>query len=143
MNVSCGVIVTDGDRVLLCHPTGSSWKNGWNLPKGLPDPGETPEVTAVREMMEETGLVASEHGDLVYLGRFSYKPDKDLELFTLTVAVLPDVKTLRCDSTFTRGDKQIPEMNGFRYYEWSDAPRVLSPRLAKLWPQLMDKYRRG
>lgn len=28
----------------------------WQLPKGIVDPGETPEVTALREVREETGL---------------------------------------------------------------------------------------
>lgn len=31
----------------------------WQLPKGLVDAGETPEVTAVREVREETGVTAS------------------------------------------------------------------------------------
>ncbi|WP_299704714.1 NUDIX hydrolase [uncultured Pontibacter sp.] len=31
----------------------------WQLPKGLVDTGETPEVTAVREVREETGVTAS------------------------------------------------------------------------------------
>ncbi|GAB3201541.1 8-oxo-dGTP pyrophosphatase MutT (NUDIX family) [Pontibacter aydingkolensis] len=28
----------------------------WQLPKGIVDPGETPEITAVREVQEETGI---------------------------------------------------------------------------------------
>ncbi|MDO6389516.1 NUDIX hydrolase [Pontibacter sp. BT731] len=31
----------------------------WQLPKGIVDPGETPEVTAVREVREETGVTAT------------------------------------------------------------------------------------
>jgi 8-oxo-dGTP pyrophosphatase MutT (NUDIX family) len=31
----------------------------WQLPKGLVDPGETPEITAVREVREETGITAA------------------------------------------------------------------------------------
>ncbi|MCP2042365.1 8-oxo-dGTP pyrophosphatase MutT (NUDIX family) [Pontibacter sp. HSC-36F09] len=31
----------------------------WQLPKGIVDPGETPEVTAVREVQEETGVTAA------------------------------------------------------------------------------------
>lgn len=31
----------------------------WQLPKGLVDPGETPEITAVREVREETGVKAT------------------------------------------------------------------------------------
>ncbi|WP_018476956.1 NUDIX hydrolase [Pontibacter roseus] len=31
----------------------------WQLPKGIVDPGESPEATAVREVREETGIAAS------------------------------------------------------------------------------------
>ena len=31
----------------------------WQLPKGIVDPGESPEVTAVREVQEETGIRAT------------------------------------------------------------------------------------
>jgi 8-oxo-dGTP pyrophosphatase MutT (NUDIX family) len=31
----------------------------WQMPKGLVDPGETPETTAVREVREETGVTAA------------------------------------------------------------------------------------
>jgi 8-oxo-dGTP pyrophosphatase MutT (NUDIX family) len=36
-------------------------KNRWQLPKGLVEPGETPEATAVREVREEAGV----QGELV------------------------------------------------------------------------------
>ena len=34
----------------------------WQLPKGLVDPGETPEVAAVREVREEAGIAATSAG---------------------------------------------------------------------------------
>ena len=46
----------DGEmQVVICglHST-NGWT--WRLPKGTPDPGETLEETAVREVTEETGL---------------------------------------------------------------------------------------
>ncbi|MFW6195489.1 MAG: NUDIX hydrolase [Chloroflexota bacterium] len=44
----------DGDvEVLACHRSGDQL---WALPKGTPEDGETVEETAVREVMEETGL---------------------------------------------------------------------------------------
>lgn len=54
------VIVTDGASVLLFHDTdpgvpGVRW---WITPGGGMDPGETELETAVRELAEETGLVA-------------------------------------------------------------------------------------
>jgi len=48
-----------------------SVRNGraWCLPKGLVDTGETPEITAVREVKEETGLtgrIVDSLGDINY-----------------------------------------------------------------------------
>ncbi|HME20545.1 MAG TPA: NUDIX hydrolase [Acetobacteraceae bacterium] len=54
---SCGVIVTDGVRVLLGHATRSP---RWDIPKGLAEPGESFAAAAVRELAEETGLAVSE-----------------------------------------------------------------------------------
>ena len=55
--VSAGGVVCregeDGLDVVLCGRTSPAI---WALPKGTPEPGETREQTAVREVTEETGL---------------------------------------------------------------------------------------
>lgn len=43
----------DGLEVVIC---GRDADGIWGLPKGTPDPGETLEETAIREVTEETGL---------------------------------------------------------------------------------------
>jgi 8-oxo-dGTP pyrophosphatase MutT (NUDIX family) len=43
----------DGAELVICHRESEGL---WALPKGTPDSDETPEQTAVREVMEETGL---------------------------------------------------------------------------------------
>jgi 8-oxo-dGTP diphosphatase len=51
--VAAGVLIRDGaDRVLLVRPT---YKEGWEIPGGYVDPGESPKQAAAREVREELG----------------------------------------------------------------------------------------
>jgi 8-oxo-dGTP pyrophosphatase MutT (NUDIX family) len=52
-----GVVVRDG-KVLLREPKNHFDGYVWTFPKGRPDPGETAEQAALREVREETGVVA-------------------------------------------------------------------------------------
>ncbi len=63
-----------GIEVLLVHPSGNYNRNApWSIPKGELDPEETPEQTARRETLEETGVVAE---GLEPLGSIQYKKSK-------------------------------------------------------------------
>jgi 8-oxo-dGTP pyrophosphatase MutT (NUDIX family) len=75
---SYGGVVLRGDEVLVITPTGKRRVTG--LPKGGPQPGETGEQTATREVREETGVNAAVReplGDVNYWyrrgGRRVYK----------------------------------------------------------------------
>ena len=64
-----GVVIRSGKadaEVVLC---GRSQPEEWRLPKGTPEPGESHEETAVREVLEETGLQV---GILESLGHIEY-----------------------------------------------------------------------
>lgn len=135
--LSCGVLVTDGVRLLLGHATRSP---RWDLPKGLCEPGEAPEAAARRELGEETGLEA---GALRDLGTHRYRPGKDLALFLWRVEALPGPEGLRCRSTFQARDGAVlPEMDRFGLFTPAEAlervgtslRRVLGPVLAAAMP---------
>src|SRR6266702_2630058 len=52
--VAAGVLIRDGsDRVLLVKPT---YKDGWDIPGGYVEPGESPKHAATREVREELGI---------------------------------------------------------------------------------------
>ena len=69
---SYGGVVVRGDEVLVITPAGKRRVTG--LPKGGPNPGESGEQTATREVREETGVTATVReplGDVNYWYRRS------------------------------------------------------------------------
>ncbi len=50
-----GVLINDRGEVQLREPANHFGGYVWTFAKGRPDPGETPEQTALREVSEETG----------------------------------------------------------------------------------------
>lgn len=118
MELSCGVLVTDGAVLLLGHATRSP---RWDIPKGRTDPGEAPLDTALRELREETGLLAPPAA-LHDLGRHRYLPAKALHLFAWRPDPLPDPARLRCTSQVTLADgTSFPELDRFGLFPWPDA----------------------
>jgi len=54
-----GGVVLDGDgNLLLRAPTGGYGGYAWTFAKGRAEPGETPQSAAMREVAEETGVIA-------------------------------------------------------------------------------------
>jgi putative (di)nucleoside polyphosphate hydrolase len=135
--VSCGVVITDGARVLLGHATGSP---RWDIPKGLAEPGETHPDAALRELREETGLVVAA-SEVRALGLHGYLPGKDLALFLWRADPLPDPAILHCSAMVERpGRAPIPEMDRFGVFALDDAlvrvGRNLARVLMAIWPEI-------
>jgi 8-oxo-dGTP diphosphatase len=53
-----GVVINDQGLVLLREPSNHYDDYVWTFAKGRPDPKESPEETALREVREETGVKA-------------------------------------------------------------------------------------
>ena len=126
--VSCGVIVTDGERALLGHATRSP---RWDIPKGLAEPGESLAAAARRDLLEETGLDAPE-AELRPLGVFRYRSGKDLALFVWTPRQMPDPKTLRCTSYFSWQGRSLPEFDRFGLFTREAAIERVGKSMAAL-----------
>lgn len=125
---SCGVMVTDGTRLLLGHATRSP---RWDIPKGVADAGEDFASAAVRELREETGLEVAPEA-LVARGIHRYLPAKDLALFEWRPASLPDPATLRCSSQFAVGKTLLPEFDRFGLFAWQDALSLVGRNMARV-----------
>ena len=126
---SCGVVITDGSRILLGHATRSP---RWDIPKGIAEPGEAFPAAALRELEEETGLSVPEH-ELRPLGVHGYMRDKDLALFVWTPPELPSPATLSCKSTFALPSGAIvPEFDRFGLFPWEEALTKVGKNLARI-----------
>ena len=56
---SCGGVVIHRGKILTLYKSYRNRYEGWVLPKGTVEPGETHEQTALREVMEEAGVRAT------------------------------------------------------------------------------------
>lgn len=85
VTADCVVITKETHpKVLLIQRGNEPFKGCWAFPGGFMDMNETTEQCAIRELEEETGLVAS---DLQEIGAYS-KVDRDPRGRTITVAYL-------------------------------------------------------
>jgi len=135
---SCGVIVTDGEHILLGHATRSP---RWDIPKGAAEPGENFAEAAARELREETGLIAPPEV-LAPLGLHSYLRGKDLALFAWRTRQLPDPKSLTCSSHFALPNGTLlPEFDQFGLFAWDEALTHVGKNLRRLLAGLAAELR--
>lgn len=131
--VSCGVVLLDPQgRVLLAHATETSH---WDIPKGHGEEGEAPHVTALREMVEETGMAIGADR-LKDLGLFVYRRDKDLHLFAARARENElDLTHCVCTSLFPRRSDGtlIPEMDAYRWAAPREVEQYASRSLTRLF----------
>ncbi|MBE7554651.1 MAG: NUDIX hydrolase [Anaerolineales bacterium] len=83
-----GVLVVDQNKLLLIRRAIEPFKGYWDIPGGFLEPGEHPEIGAVREILEETGLQV-QLGELlgIFMDVYETTGDPTLNIFyTATVA---------------------------------------------------------
>ena len=136
------LIAADGE-LLLCHATGA---RHWDIPKGMADPGETSVQTALREAREECGL---DLDPLAFsdLGRFTYRPDKDLWLHAALIERV-DASQCVCSTFFTdRRGRRLPEMDAFRWVPFVDVAALCAKSMAVVLtsklslPEVLERLR--
>ena len=106
-------------RVLLQEK--SAWE-GWSLPAGAIEPGETPEQALRREVREETGLAVEPRELLGVFGgtEFRYKyANGDLVEYTVVL--------YRCELLGKATNALDPETQSLRYFGAAELPHIALP----------------
>ena len=85
--VALGLDADEPKRVLLIKRKNPPFQDHWALPGGFVDPGESPDVAARRELLEETRLKVT---DLQQIGAYG-EPDRDPRGHTVSVAFVAPV----------------------------------------------------
>jgi len=67
--LSCGGVVIFRGKILVLYKNIKNKYEGWVLPKGTVEPGEEYKETALREVREESGVIASV---IKYIGKSQY-----------------------------------------------------------------------
>lgn len=114
--VTCALVIIDKyGNILGCHGTGKPQKNGYDFPKGCAEDGENHLDAALRELMEETGIILSKSEPIIDAGIHSHNKRKDIHIFIYRIKQFPDIKILNCTSYFIdRNGKETPEMDSFK-----------------------------
>jgi 8-oxo-dGTP diphosphatase len=117
-----GAVVVRGGRVLLGRRLSAHGRGTWSFPGGKPEPGETPVATAIRELREETGLVA--RSGRVVAETLDGFPESRL-LFRTRLVVLDDA----CGEPRPR---EPDKTAAWRWCEWERLPQPLFRPVAAL-----------
>lgn len=121
--LSVALFLTDGHVFLAVTPTGSEH---YDLPKGTNAVGESLKDTLVREIEEETGLDISKYkSQLEGVGRFAYRPDKEIYIYYLKLDKLPPTSTMKCTSMFDFKGSRLPEVDGYFYVPYDNLHNFL------------------
>jgi 8-oxo-dGTP diphosphatase len=117
--IAAGALFVDGDRILLVHKT---YGNGWDIPGGYADMGESPAAACERELAEELGLNRKPVQLLVT--DWAPHPDEgDKILYIFDCGDLgQDEARIRLDGT---------ELDRWSWVNIDQVPEYVIPRLAK------------
>lgn len=140
MENTYGIFLLNKDKILIGHPTHSP-ANGWTIPKGRAEPGETPTQAAIREFKEEAGYDLEPFKDLlVPLGTEIYLSKKK-QIHAFLLKVNEEFPEAKCTSLVTdKGEPFFPEIDRFQWATFDEAFNLVFGSQKELMNKNKDKF---
>jgi 8-oxo-dGTP diphosphatase len=123
VRVGIGVFIIKNGTFLVGRRLGAHGADSWSVPGGKQDFGETPEETAAREVLEETGLTITN----VRFGAYTNDILPDDGLHFVTLWMLAD---------WQAGEPAITEPDKFVDLRWVDFTSLPAPLFQPFWEHL-------
>ncbi len=117
---SVAAVIHDAGKRILLQCKGED--EGWSLPAGVIEPGETPQEAVVREVREETGLIVRPAEILGVFGGRAFRhtyPNGDAVEYTVIV--------FQCTTLDASGQPTDAETERLLYFAREDMPRLALP----------------
>lgn len=129
--VAAGVfLVNSKHQVLICHPTRHS-ETLWSIPKGKVEEGEELLAAAIRETYEETNIDLTNYTLVINMDPVTYTHKKKV-LYPFIVFENYNDKLgsfdsfeIKCNSNVPIERGGFPEMDAYRWVDFSEAKRLL------------------
>ncbi|MBM4264776.1 MAG: NUDIX domain-containing protein [Deltaproteobacteria bacterium] len=136
-NIGVGGAVVSGDKLLFIRRASRHGRGNWQLPGGFIEPDETIEQAIVREVAEETGVIAEVEAVLGLRSRYDPESGNGMYVILLLRPVggepRPDGRETDHAEFFTLD--QIRQLNPLPPVNWEIAQRVLSGDRRLLTPK--------
>ena len=120
---SAGLAILYNNKLLLGHQRGRKPNEGYGIPKGLVDPGESLEETAIRETQEEFGLdIDMWQVKSVNSGTFNVSTSKYNKTVWYYVIKIDDLKAIGLNSEIVpKNQLQLSEVTDARFMDYEEA----------------------
>jgi ADP-ribose pyrophosphatase YjhB (NUDIX family) len=128
--VAAGITLIYNNKILLVHPTNSSWKKATcGIPKGGIEPGEDPMEAAIRELYEETGIeitpdMLDQEPRKVDFYNHRREPDGHMIYFVCEVETLDQIKLK--DERVPKNQLQLKEVDWAKFVPAEEAYPIMS-----------------
>ena len=135
-------------KILLVHPGGPYWANkqeeGWGIPKGRIEDGETPYDAAIREVQEELGqLPLPVPAEVIYdLGSVKQNKKKVVYCFAVKGELKKELNSMKVKKEWPKGSGEIieiPEIGEMRWMTPEEAKPIIVPKQYVFIERLIDE----